>query len=108
MSKTQTKEWDETPASVGLPYEDIRFHSRFDGVKLKGWYIPGNKEYSMMIINGGTQDRVDSRTGTLEITRGLVENGYNVFLFDQRGRGESDGKSLQLAVRSTSSYGLKL
>ncbi|UCH42298.1 MAG: hypothetical protein JSW16_05610, partial [Dehalococcoidales bacterium] len=34
---------DDTPASVGLTYEDIEFSSR-DNVTLRGWYIPATGE----------------------------------------------------------------
>lgn len=86
---------EDSPASVGLAYEDVSFPSRVDRVTLKGWYIPGG-ESCIIIVNGGHQNRVDPVIGTLELTRDLVDKGYSVLLFDLRGRGESEGKGLTL------------
>jgi fermentation-respiration switch protein FrsA (DUF1100 family) len=87
---------DKTPDSVGLTYEDVFFPSRFDSTLLRGWYLPGKRNMTLIIANGGAQNRVDSETGTLEISRDLVEKGYNLLLFDFRGRGESEGEGYHL------------
>lgn len=86
----------QTPDSVGLAYENVCFPSRIDGTLLKGWYLPGKRAITLIIINGGVQNRVDSETGTLEMSQDLVEKGYNILLFDFRGRGESEGQGYHL------------
>ncbi|HEY32039.1 MAG TPA: alpha/beta fold hydrolase [Dehalococcoidia bacterium] len=86
----------QTPDSVGLAYENVCFPSRIDGTLLKGWYIPGKRAFTLVIVNGGAQNRVDLETGTLEISQDLVEKGYNTLLFDLRGRGESEGQGYHL------------
>lgn len=63
---------------------------------LKGWYLAGNKKFTIIMVTGMHQNRVDSSIGTLSIARDLVEKGYNVLLFDLRGRGESEGKGVLL------------
>ncbi len=85
------------PASLGLPYEDASFKSRGDGVLLKGWYLPGEKNSVILIVHGGFQNRIDDNVDTLGLTRALVKTGYSVLLFDLRGRGESEGKGLALS-----------
>lgn len=82
---------EDPPTSVGLIYEDVSFPSRVDGVTLRGWYIPRGGP-SIIIVNGGWRNRADSKIGTLDLTRDLVDNGYSVLLFDFRGRGESEGE----------------
>ncbi|UCB43145.1 MAG: alpha/beta hydrolase [Dehalococcoidales bacterium] len=86
----------QTPDSVGLAYENVCFPSRIDGTLLRGWYLPGKRAITLIIVNGGAQNRVDLETGTLEIGRDLVEKGYNLLLFDLRGRGESEGQGYHL------------
>jgi len=86
----------ETPASVGLDYEDVSFPSRVDSITLKGWFIPGEKMFSVIVVNGGWRNRVDLNVGTLEMSRDLVEEGFSLLLFDLRGRGESEGEGLIL------------
>jgi fermentation-respiration switch protein FrsA (DUF1100 family) len=86
-----------SPASVGLLYEDVSFTSRDDGVILRGWYIPAQRDLALIIVNGGFQNRVDDTIDTLDLAHDLVQKGYNLLLFDLRGRGESEGKGRALA-----------
>jgi len=79
-----------SPGDVGLDYEDISFLSRDDNIELRGWYVGGG-EPCVIIVNGGHQTRNDEVTGTLQLTRDLVGQGFSVLLFDFRGRGESGG-----------------
>jgi dienelactone hydrolase len=85
------------PASLELPYEDASFQSRGDGVLLKGWYLPGDKNSVILIVHGGFQNRIDDNVDTLGLTRALVKTGYSVLLFDLRGRGESEGRGRTLS-----------
>ena len=62
---------EQSPATVGLTYEDIAFPSRVDNVPLKGWYIPGG-EFIIVVVNGGYHNRVDLTAGTLELSKDLV------------------------------------
>lgn len=86
----------ETPASLGLDYEDVSFPSRNDNLMLKGWYLAGNKKFTIIMVTGMHQNRVDSSIGTLAMARDLVARGFNVLLFDLRGRGESEGRGVLL------------
>jgi fermentation-respiration switch protein FrsA (DUF1100 family) len=86
----------DNPASVGLSYEDVAFPSRVDKLTLRGWYIAGEREFTIIIVTGMRQNRVDYSIGILEITRDLAAKGYSVLLLDQRGRGESEGKGVLL------------
>jgi pimeloyl-ACP methyl ester carboxylesterase len=86
-----------SPASTGLNYQDVSFISRIDRVTLKGWFIPGDGDSALIIVHGGFQPRVDPTIDTLSLTHDLVAKGYNILLFDLRGRGESAGKGLSLS-----------
>jgi len=82
----------ETPSSVGLAYEDVSFTSRDDNVVLRGWYIPSQRDTVIIIVHGGYQNRIDDNVDTLSLARDLVKKGYDLLLFDLRGRGESEGE----------------
>ncbi len=86
-----------SPASEGLNYQDVSFFSRIDKVTLRGWFIPGEGDSALIIVHGGFQPRVDPTIDTLSLTHDLVAKGYNILLFDLRGRGESAGKGLSLS-----------
>ncbi len=85
-----------SPASVNLAYQDVSFISRVDGVRLKGWFLPATGDSVLVIVNGGFQNRLDPVVNTLDLAHDLVQKGYNLLLFDLRGRGESAGKGLSL------------
>ena len=80
-----------SPASAGLTYTDVSFPSRNSNFTLDGWFIPGTGNKTIIIVHGGFQNRLDENVDTLDLTKSLVADGYNVLLFDLRGRGESQG-----------------
>jgi pimeloyl-ACP methyl ester carboxylesterase len=86
-----------SPADVGLDYEDVSFTSREDNVVLEGWYLPADGDRAIIIVHGGFQNRLDDTVNTLPLARDLVAEGYNVLLFDLRGRGESEGEGRALS-----------
>lgn len=86
----------DSPDSVGLKYEDVIFTSRIDSMLLKGWYISGTNNVTVVIVHGGFQNRVDSNVNTLGLARDLNSKGFSLLLFDLRGRGESEGRGLSL------------
>lgn len=86
----------QTPADVGLHYEDARFTAA-DGVQLHGWFVPAAGESADTLVwfhgnAGNIGDRIDN---LLLITRRL---SVNVFIFDYRGYGNSDGKPSELGL----------
>jgi pimeloyl-ACP methyl ester carboxylesterase len=82
--------------SVGLSYSNVAFGSRVDNLLLKGWYVPGIGDRAIIIVNGGFQNRADDVVDTLDLTRDLNIQGFDVLLFDLRGRGESQGDARSL------------
>ncbi|MFP4482661.1 MAG: alpha/beta hydrolase [Thermovirgaceae bacterium] len=78
-----------TPLEAGLRYEEINFRAA-DGVWLNGWYIPSPKEDSMAVLFfHGNAGNISYR---LESARIFHRIGMDVFLFDYRGYGKSQGK----------------
>jgi pimeloyl-ACP methyl ester carboxylesterase len=86
-----------SPSSVGLTYSDVSFPARGDGVTLKGWYLPSQGNSIIIIVHGGFQNRIDFDVDTLGLALDLTERGYDLLLFDLRGRGESEGRGRSLS-----------
>jgi len=86
----------DNPSSIGLDYEDVSFPSRKDNLALKGWYMQGKKAFTIIVITGMRQNRVDYRINSMNMAKGFLEKGFSVLLFDQRGRGESEGQGILL------------
>ena len=85
-----------TPGDVGVQYEDVYFHSG-DNTLLHGWYLPavGKAKGSVLFVHGNAEN-ISTHLGSVYW---LPSKGYNVFLFDYRGYGLSQGTpSLEGAV----------
>ena len=74
--------------------EDVRFASR-DGTRLAGWFIPGERSSTVLLLHG----RGCTRNEMLPHADMLHQAGYNLFLFDFRSRGESEGEAVTLGYR---------
>lgn len=78
--------WD--PESYGLRVEDVFFQSE-DGVKLHGWYVPENGAMDTLIWFHGNAGNLSHRLDHILRLRALK---LNVFIFDYRGYGKSEGE----------------
>jgi len=76
-----------TPASVGLPFEQIRFAATETGVtQLTGWWIPNtDSRYTALYLHGADGNLSDS----IDTLAALHRNNLSVFAFDYRGYGQS-------------------
>ena len=82
------KELPETPAQWGLSFEDVHFTAS-DGVKLHGWYVPGSGEVTWIWFHGNAGNISHRLENLMLLHRNL---DVNVFLFDYRGYGLSEGQ----------------
>jgi pimeloyl-ACP methyl ester carboxylesterase len=77
-----------TPQDIGLTYEDIRFETE-DNIRLHGWFIPRDNAKATLLFFHGNAGNISHRLESIDIFHRL---GLNVFIFDYRGYGQSDGK----------------
>lgn len=93
----------DDPVAFGLPYENVAFEAK-DGVTLRGWLIPGDKNRVIIQSHFGT---MCSRSGYTNEGKGLTKGydrdihflnqakylndaGYTVLMYDFRGHGDSE------------------
>lgn len=84
----------ETPLDLGAAtYEDIQVQTD-DSILLSGWYVPPEEIPGPLIVllHGARGDRL----GTAWHARQIIEAGYGVLMYDQRGTGESTGDRVYL------------
>jgi len=82
----------DTPATVGLSYEDVSFKSREDGIDLKGWLIhPAANKGTIVFVHGYARNRLQADVPLLPLAKKLVDEGYAALIFDLRNSGESGG-----------------
>ena len=77
-----------TPADWAMSYEDVSLKSA-DGIELHGWYIPAPRAERVVLFLHGNAGNISHRGESIAIFRRL---GLDVFIFDYRGYGRSDGE----------------
>ena len=75
------------PSDLGLKYEEVTFKGT-DGIKLSGWFLPNNKSKATIIVMHGYPADKANLLGIAE----FLAKDFNVFLFDFRSFGQSEGK----------------
>jgi hypothetical protein len=78
-----------TPDRLGLAYEDVRFRAS-DGVELFGWFLPAKGRALGTILQlHGNAENISTHFTSLAW---MPARGFNVFIFDYRGYGASEGE----------------
>jgi fermentation-respiration switch protein FrsA (DUF1100 family) len=78
-----------TPDVIGLEHRDVDFKAS-DGVRLHGWFLPakGAAQGTILFVHGNAEN-ISTHIASVAW---LPAQGYNVFLFDYRGFGTSEGE----------------
>jgi len=78
------------PDILGLPFEDVSFKAS-DGLRLAGWFVPSEKgsDATVVVCHGWGANRADVLPLTAFLHR---QGGYNLFYFDFRAHGDSEGR----------------
>ena len=77
--------WDTS--NMPLPIQDVWFEAE-DGVKLHGWYVPSDKPVATLLFFHGNAGNITHRLENIFLLHHLK---LNVFIFDYRGFGRSEG-----------------
>lgn len=102
LTRTRRIVHDDTPGSVGVPYEDVVFQPRGGGPDLSGWLIPApgrSVEESLadsswiVMVHGFGTNRTDPSVGLIGLARDLNACGHAIVMFDVRASGHSGGSS---------------
>ena len=78
----------QTPGSVGLAFDDVYFATD-DGVRLNGWFVPRVRATSTFLWFHGNAGNISHRVENIKLLHGQVN--VNIFIFDYRGYGRSEG-----------------
>jgi pimeloyl-ACP methyl ester carboxylesterase len=78
-----------TPSDLGLQYEEINVITA-EGLKLNSWLIktPSASKGTILYLHGVADCKIDG----IRHAKLLHDQGYNVFLYDARRHGDSEGK----------------
>lgn len=87
-----SRSFELTGDALQRPWEDVTFTAR-DGVRLNGWFFPANNNFPrrsfVLLICHGNGGNISHRLDLYEL---LLQTGVNVFAFDYRGYGRSEGR----------------
>jgi uncharacterized protein len=92
------RQFEFTPNHEGLEYEEVHFPAS-DGIRLHGWLVPARGARHTLVWfhgNAGNISHWVNNIGCLNRTLGV-----NVFIFDYRGFGHSDGRLSDLSEEAT-------
>ncbi len=76
-----------SPSDIGLHYEDV-FFTAGDNTKLHGWFVPAIDPKATVIFVHGNGGNISHRLDKIRVFNGLK---VNLFIFDYRGYGKSEG-----------------
>ena len=82
-----TSEVEYTPSDVGLDYEEV-YVTTEDGLRIHAWYVPGPNELTLLCFHGNGGN-LGHRVTELALLHHRL--GLNLFIFDYRGYGRSEG-----------------
>ena len=80
---------DVTPKDAGLAFEDV-FFTTSDGVRLNGWFMPYAGSRITLLWFHGNAGNISHRLENIKLLHNKVQ--INVFIFDYRGYGRSEGR----------------
>ncbi len=92
MMKADKTPVSNIPSNILPPYSPTSFKSFDKQTNLSGWFFKtADPKSTVIIIHGTGSNRMAFNVETVDLVRDFLENGFNVFMFDQRNSGESEG-----------------
>ncbi|TDJ49264.1 MAG: alpha/beta hydrolase [Nitrospina sp.] len=92
-AKFPVGQWDTS--GIPLPIQEVWFKAQ-DGVKLHGWYVPHEEAEASFLFFHGNAGNLSHRTENVFF---LYHLKLNVFIFDYRGYGKSEGDPDERGIR---------
>ena len=87
-------EMSATPSMMDLPWEDIYFITK-DNITLNGWLFKNPQAVSTVIFAHGNAGNMSDRLLKIKF---FYDLGLNVFIFDYRGYGKSQGRPSEAGI----------
>ena len=79
---------DRDPHHIGLRFEDVFFTTQ-DGLRLHGWLIPHQEGRATLVWFHGNAGNISDRLLNIKLLHDRI--AINIFIFDYRGYGRSEG-----------------
>ena len=92
-----------TPGDTNVTFEDVFFLSS-NQYWIHGWFIPGTSKYTLLWFHGNGGN-IGHRTEEILMMHNSL--GVNIFIFDYRGYGRSEGKPSEQGVYQDAKAAIK-
>jgi uncharacterized protein len=79
---------DRDPNHIGLTFENVFFTTQ-DGIRLHGWFIPHQEARATLVWFHGNAGNISDRLLNIKLLHDRIK--INIFIFDYRGYGRSEG-----------------
>jgi len=79
---------DRDPSHIGVRFEDVFFTTQ-DGLRLHGWFIPHQDARATLVWFHGNAGNISDRLLNIKLLHDRINT--NIFIFDYRGYGRSEG-----------------
>jgi len=79
------------PSAVNLKFKDVYFTTS-DNLKINAWYIPYDKAKFTLLFCHGNAGNIMDRLDKIQVLHNI---GLNIFIFDYRGFGKSQGRPVE-------------
>lgn len=80
----------KTPKDAGMDFQWVDLKNT-DGSKLTGWFIPAETTKTIVLLHGA----MSTKSTMLDHAAFLHTAGYNTFLLDAHGHGDSEGRTME-------------
>ena len=91
MMGLEKKNLANIPSNILPAYSHTNFTS-LDSTSLSGWFFKtDNPKSTVILVHDIEKNRLQFDIATADIIRDILNDGFNVFLFDQRNSGDSGG-----------------
>ena len=83
------------PSHVGLSFENIFFNTQ-DGIRIHGWFIPHQEARATLVWFHGNAGNISDRLLNIKLLHDRIK--INIFIFDYRGYGQSEGTASEIGT----------
>ncbi len=90
MTSRLSPHLDISPNFISTEWRAVEFKSS-DGIRLRGWFFESSSDKAIIMAGGLLANRTNTEYMGPIIAKELIENGYNVLLYDTRAHSKSDG-----------------
>ena len=88
LARLPGRELEATPRDAGFDYVDVNLETS-DGFLLHGWYVHAHDSRGTVLFLDGNAGNISHRLDSIAI---FHELGFDTFIIDYRGYGQSEGK----------------